>query len=349
MKVQGSLTFCALLLVLSNKALADDPELVVTDWAGFDAEGLYATYKEKWGDRPTYAFVGSDDDTFQKAASGFGADVSHPCAQMVPKYREAGLIEPWDVSRIPEFKNIIPEFLASPVIQDEAGVWIIPSDWGATAIAYNADKVPAEDVATLQVFADPKYAGRIVMPNAADDVWALAYLATGVTDWTKVTDAQFDAAAAWLRKIHPGVRVYVNASTETAQLMMSGEVLVAWSWPDGVALLRKEGFPVGYQRTPKEGVTTWFCGMVNLKNGQGSEDKAYDYVNSWIRPEAAAVLVGEIGYGHANAEGLRAIDPEILESAGLGPISGPTLPQLPFDLALRERQLAEFEKIKAGF
>lgn len=336
-------------LAISTPALADDPELVVTDWAGFDAEGLYATYKEKWGDRPTYAFVASDDDTFQKAVSGFGADVSHPCAQMVPKYREAGLIEPWDVSRIPEFKNIMPEFLNSPVIQDDAGVWIIPSDWGATAIAYNTDKVPAEDVATLQVFADPKYAGRIAMPNAADDVWALAYLATGVTDWTKVTDAQFDAAAAWLRKVHPNVRAYVNASTETVQLMTSGEVLIAWSWPDGVALLRKENFPVGYQRTPKEGVTTWFCGLVNLKNGQGNEDKAYDYVNSWIRPEAAAVLVGEIGYGHANAAGLKAIDPQVLENAGLGPINGPTLPQLPFDLTLRERQLAEFEKIKAGF
>lgn len=330
-------------------AFADDPELLVTDWPGFDVEGMFAPYKEKWGDRPTYAFVTSDDETFQKATSGFGADVSHPCAQMVPKYRAADLIEPWDVSRIPEFKNIIPEFLNSPVIKDEAGVWIIPADWGATAVAYNAEKVPAEDIASLQVFADPKYAGKITMPNAADDVWALSYLATGVTDWTSVTEDKFQAAGDWLRKVHPGVRSYVNSSTEMVQMMMSGEVMVAWSWPDGVALLHKENFPVGYQRTPKEGVTTWFCGLVNLKNGQGSEDKAYDYVNAWMRPEAAAVLVGNVGYGHANAEGMKAIDPATLEKAGLSPIDGPTLPQLPFDLALRDRQVAEFEKIKAGF
>jgi spermidine/putrescine transport system substrate-binding protein len=342
------LSVCAV-LTLPARVLADDPELVVTDWPGFDVEGMYAPYKEKHGDRPTYAFVTSDDETYQKATSGFGADVSHPCAQMVPKYREAGLIEPWDVSRIPEFKNIMPEFLASPVIQDEAGVWIIPADWGATAIAYNTKLVPAEDVSTLQVFTDPKYAGKITMPNASDDVWALAYLATGVTDWTTVTEDQFNAAADWLRKVHPGVRAYVNSSTEMAQLMTSGEVLVAWSWPDGPTILRGEGFPVGYQRTPKEGVTTWFCGLVNLKNGKGSEDKAYDYVNSWIRPEAASVLVTTIGYGHANAAGMAAIDPAILENAGLSPIDGPTLPQLPFDLTLRERQLETFELIKAGF
>lgn len=349
MKNACRLLTASFLLAFLIPAHADDPELVVTDWPGFDVEGMYATYKEKWGDRPTYAFVNSDDETFQKATSGFAADVSHPCAQMVPKYREADLIEPWDVSRIPEFKNIMPEFLNSSVIKDDKGVWIIPADWGATAIAYNTEKVPAEDVATLQVFADPKYAGRITMPNAADDVWALAYLATGVTDWTKATDEQFNAARDWLRKVHPGVRAYVNSGTELVQLMKSGEVLLAWSWPDGVALLQKENFPVGYQRTPKEGVTTWFCGLVNLKNGKGKEDKAYDYVNSWLRPEAAAALVNTVGYGHANTQGMKAIDAMTLEKAGLGPINGPTLPQLPFDTALRDRQVAEFEKIKAGF
>jgi spermidine/putrescine transport system substrate-binding protein len=46
---------------------------------------------------------------------------------------------------------------------------------------------------------------------------------------------------------------------------------------------------------------------------------------------------------------MKLIDPKILENAGLGPIDGPTLPQLPFDVALRDRQVAEFEKIKAGF
>jgi spermidine/putrescine transport system substrate-binding protein len=339
----------AFFLAFLVPAHADDPELVVTDWPGFDVEGLYAVYKEKWGVRPTYAFVNSDDDTFQKATSGFAADVSHPCAQMVPKYREANLIEPWDVSKIPEFKNIMPEFLKSSVIQDDKGVWIIPADWGVTAIAYNTEKVPAADVATLQVFTDPKYANRITLPNAADDVWALAYLATGVTDWTRVTDQQFNAAKDWLRKIHPGVRAYVNSGSELVQLMKSGEVLVAWSWPDGVSLLRKENFPVGYQRTPKEGVTTWFCGLVNLKNGKGQEDKAYDYVNSWIRPDGAPALVNAIGYGHANAEGMKKIDPKLLDDSGLSPINGPTLAQLPFDLALRDRQVAEFEKIKAGF
>ena len=62
--------------------------------------------------------------------------------------------------------------------------------------------------------------------------------------------------------------------------MATGEVLVAWSWNDGVALLAAEGFPIGFERSPAEGVATWFCGYVNMANQPGSEDKAYDFINS---------------------------------------------------------------------
>lgn len=330
-------------------AFAGDPDLTVLDWAGFDIEGLYAPYTEKYGQGPSYTLIGSDDEAFQKAASGFRADVIAPCSQMIGKYREADLIEPWDVSRIPAFADIDPNFLKSSTIKDDAGVWMIPSNWGATAIAYNTTEVPAEDVASLQVFADPKYAGRISLPNSSDDVWALAYLATGVSSWDNISDDQFAAATDWLRKVHQNVRAYWNDSAELSQLMASGEVQIAWSWNDTVALLRAQGYPVGYQRDAKEGSSTWFCGYVNAKNGPGKEDKVYDFINAWLRPESAKVLFDALGYGHSNMKGMATLPAESLVEAGLGTASGIVFAQTPKDPALHERQLAEFEKIKAGF
>jgi spermidine/putrescine transport system substrate-binding protein len=58
-------------------------------------------------------------------------------------------------------------------------------------------------VASLEIFNNPAYAGRLSIPDNVDDAYALAYLATGVTDWSDVTDEQFEAATAWLRGIHP--------------------------------------------------------------------------------------------------------------------------------------------------
>jgi spermidine/putrescine transport system substrate-binding protein len=330
-------------------AAAADPELIVFDWAGFENPALIADYVAKHGMMPTYSFYGDDDEAFQKVAAGFRPDVAHPCSAKMPAWRAAGLIEPWDVSRIPEFANIAPRFLASPAFRDETGVWYIPTDYAFTAIAYNTDQVPAEDVASLQVFHNPKYAGRISLPDNTDDVWALALLATGVSDWTDITDAQFEAAAAWLRTAHQNVRTYWADPTGLAQLMASGEILVAWTWNDAIALLRAEGFPVGFNRNAAEGASTWFCGFVNIKDSPGSEDKAYDFMNAWLSHGAARALLENFNYAHTNEAAMAAIPLEELKAAYLDPVPGILLTQTPMSAAQRERLLTEFEKIKAGF
>ena len=348
-KLSLLLASTATVLTFAGAALASDADLTVFDWAGFEDPDLMKSYIAKYGEMPTYAFFGDDDEAFQKVSSGFKTDVAHPCSQMVSKYRDAGLIEPWDVSRIPEYANIAPRLVDSTIFKDETGVWFIPTDYAYTATAWNTTEVPEADVATLNVFKDPKYAGRISLPDNTDDVWSLALLATGVTNWTNVTDEQFKAAATWLREVHPNVRAYWSDPSELSQLMASGEVLVAWSWNDSIALMRSEGFPVGFQRTAAEGSSSWFCGYVNMKDAPGSEDKAYDFINAWLDHDSAKGLLKGFGYAHSNDAAMAEIPMEELVAADVNPITGTLLAQTPIDQAMRQKMLEEFELIKTGF
>jgi spermidine/putrescine transport system substrate-binding protein len=204
-------------------------------------------------------------------------------------------------------------------------------------------------VATLQVFLDPKYAGRISLPDNTDDVFALALLATGVSDWTNVTEEQFQAAAAWLRQAHANVRAYWADPSELSQLMGTGEVIVAWSWNDSIALMRSEGFPVGFQRQATEGASSWFCGYVNFKDSPGNEDKAYDFINAWLDKGSAQGLLDNFGYAHANEAAMQSIPAEALAAADVNPIDTTLLSQVPIAPEMRDRMLQEFEQIKAGF
>ncbi len=160
-----------------------------------------------------------------------------------------------------------------------------------TAIAYNTDNVPAEDVATLEVFRNPKYAGRISLPDNTDDVWSLALLATGVSDWTNVTEEQFQAAAAWLREVHPNVRAYWADPSELAQLMASGEVLVSWTWNDALRDAAGRGSARSASSVrPRKVPRPASAAMSTSRTGRAAKTRLYDFINAWLAQPSAKAL-----------------------------------------------------------
>ena len=337
----------AALTFTSTAAFAADPELLVFDYSGFENPDFHQAYTAAHGDSPTFAFFGDEEEAFQKIVSGFATDVTHVCSGSVNKWIEAGIVEPWDPSWIPAITDIDATLMGQDVTATSE-VFFIPTDFGTTAIAYNPDKVSAEDVSTLDVFLSPDYAGRLSIPNNVDDAYALGYLATGTSDWTNATDAQFEAASDWLRQAHGNLRTYWNVPGELSQLMSSGEVLISWAWNETYPTMKDEGRPIAFERSPLQGTSVWLCGYVNMMDAPGSEDKAYDYINAILAPETTAPLLAE-GFGHANAAALASVSADELDASGLGEASGPLLAQLPMSRELRDKQSAAFERIKAGF
>ncbi len=339
----------SVLAISAGTAFAEDPELLVFDWSGFEEPDFYSKYTSDVGMAPSFAFFGEEEEAFQKLRSGFRADVSHPCSQSVEKWRAAGIIEPWDISKIPSYATVGQIYKDNPIFADDSGVYFIPADNGATAIAYNADEIELGQVASLEVFRDPAFAGRIALPDNVDDIYALGYLATGTPDWTKATEDDFKRASAWLREAHQNTRAYWADGAELGQLMGTGEVLISWAWSETPVSMRADGYNIGFNREPAEGSSIWFCGYVNLTKGPGSEEKAHQFVEAWLQPTTTDYIVNEWGYGHSNTEAMKTMDVETLKEVGLGEVDVPLLAQLPMDNSLRERMVAEFEKIKAGF
>lgn len=340
-------TASALAISVAAAAQAQDKDLTVFDYSGFEDPAFHQTYTEKNGDSPTFAFFGDEDEAFQKVVGGFRPDVTHVCAGSVIKWVSAGVVEAWDTAKIPSFKDLDANLVGTEIKPGDS-TYFVPTDFGSTAIAYNPDEVTKEQVSTLQIFADPALAGRLSIPDNVDDAYALAYLATGVTDWTKATDEQFKAASDWLRQIHPNLRTYWVDPAELTQLMATGEVLAAWAWNEVFPTMVEEGLPAAFERNSKEGSSLWLCGLLNMKDGEGSEDKAYDYVNAFLDPSSTEALVTS-GYGHSNTTGMGKFSEEELVAAGLEKVDGPVLAQLPLPNDVREKMTAEFEKIKAGF
>ena len=348
----GFTVACLFSNLILNHAIASDEELVVFDWAGYEEPNFHQDYITKHGDSPTFSFFGDEEEAFQKLRAGFKADVAHPCAQSIPKWRDADLLKPWDTSRIPAFATLVAGMGDIPGLSGEDGQYMIPLDWGNTALTYRTDRVDATDVRSLQSFINPKFQGQTSIGDNVDDAYALAFLATGVLDWTTATDEQFEVASEWLRKAHRNVRTYWSDPAALAQLMASGEVNIAWAWNETATRLSDEGHPVVMVRDTDEGISSWVCGYVLLKGGEGSEAKSYDFINAFLSDDTAEHLVYDWGYGHSNQAALDKLDQKVLASMGytnLDSFKDKTFWQSPVSSGLRERMIAEFEKIKAGF
>ena len=352
MTMMRTITGLAGLTAAAGAALADGSELTVFDWAGYEDPAFYGAYVESNGAPPTFAYFADEEEAFQKLRSGFRADAAHPCSQSVPKWMEAGLLEPIDTSRIEAWDDLEPQFRDIEAYQRDGEHFFVPMEWGNTVLIYNTDLLGEEQVSSLTAFADPAHAGRVSIGNNVDDAYALAFLATGVTDWTEATDEQFDAASDFLREVHPNVRAYWDSGSSLQQLMQSGEVYLAWAWNESFATLASEGHPIASKRDTEEGSSSWVCGYVKLRDGEGPDGLFYDFVNAWLSPESAEYLVTAWGYGHSNTTEMAKMPPEALEAVGLDTsdaLREHTLWQAPVSPEMRERMIAEFELIKAGF
>lgn len=327
--------------------------LTVFDWAGYEDPAFHPAYTEKHGSEPDFSFFGDEEEAFQKLRSGFKADVAHPCAQSIVKWREAGLLEPLDTSKLTAWNDMLPAFkkMKNLMTAEDGTAWFIPFEWGNTVLTYRTDTVKPEEVTSLRAFADPKFKDRVSIGDNVDDAYALAGLAIGLKDLTTMTDAQFAEASAFLREVHKNVRLYWTDNTDLSQAMASGEVDLAWAWNETAATLQADGV-VAMKKDTKEGLSTWVCGYARLKGGEGSPDLAYDYMNAVTDPGVAAYMVESWGYGHSNAKGMAAVDPKVLADKGYKDVDSfvaNTLFQAPIPTELRQKMIAEFEKIKSGY
>ncbi|HEX2525040.1 MAG TPA: extracellular solute-binding protein [Geminicoccus sp.] len=331
---------------------AEEVSITVLDWQGYEDPSFHPAYVSTMGRSPDFVLFSDEEEALRKLKAGLRADVAHPCSQSVALWRDAGLLEPLDTSKLVHWNKLDPALRDLPGFVQDRMHFVVPFEWGNTGLVYRTDLVPAEDVASLLVFADPRYAGKVSISANVDDAYALALLAIGVKDWSDLSDQQFEAASAFLRKVHRNVRFYWIANSDISQALGSGEVEIAWAWNETPTTLQASGQPVTMNKDTEEGLSTWVCGYVILKDHPGPSDQIYHYLNAVSDPGIAGYLVEAWGYGHGNRDGMGAIDPDLLEEksfARTDEFKAKMLFQSPLPPAMRRRMISEFDKIKAGF
>ena len=333
---------------LSRGASATSGEAVSFTWSGYDIPELYGSYEEKHGVPPEYVIFADENEGFQKVRAGFQPDLAHPCSPMVSQWRDAGLIQAIDTSRLSNWADVFPVLKTLPGTQFDGEQWYIPFDWGRTSITYRTDLVdwPGED--SWALLWDERYKGRLAVFDSIDETVFITAIYAGV-DPCDMSDADLDKVMALLKQQKPLLRFYAETESSVTQALASGEVVAALTWDSGAAQLRADGIPVKFM-IPKEGVETWSCGLILMKDARHL-DKAYDLIDSMISVESGEFIISDYGMGHANQRAFDHMSDEVL--AGL------QLPRDPTELLQsgvlycrfkdKDKVIERFQAMKAGF
>ncbi len=272
--------------------------LQVLDWAGYENDGgqpMFAAYVHKYPqNKPQFTYMTNESDALAKIRAGAHPDVFRPYVGWVKYFAQSGLVQPWDPKLIPNFKHLNPFMIKGGQYQGKQ--YGIPDDWGFDAILYRTDKVHPKARSWGLLF-DDRYKGRIAWFDDLEMITIAGLYLKAKNPWNQ-TAAELKRSQQFLIKKKHLARLNWSSETELWQAFGSGDVWIAYAWPNDWVQMKKKKLPVVYMH-PKEKPIAW-VGMFMLLKGSPRPGLAHAYVNAWSSKASGAWLEDNYGYGHAN-------------------------------------------------
>src|SRR3546814_8092530 len=90
------MTMCPL---TARSSRAQEP-LTYFTWGGYDTPDFFPAYMAKHGSAPEMPLFADEQEALTQIRAGFSADVAHPCSGRVGLWRDPGVLQPIDTSRL---------------------------------------------------------------------------------------------------------------------------------------------------------------------------------------------------------------------------------------------------------
>jgi spermidine/putrescine transport system substrate-binding protein len=333
---------------LARAALAaESGRLQVMDWAGYGNDGgqaMFAQYvKAHPSNKPQFTYMTNESDALAKLHAGQKPDIFRPYVGWVKYFATSGLVQPWDPKLITNFKSLNPAMVKAG--QYNGKQYGIPADWGFDKILYRSDKVKPKAKSWGLLF-DDRYKGKIAWFDDLN-MLTVAGLYLGMKNPWNQSDAELARSQKLLKSKKHLVRLIWSSETNLWEAFGSGELWIAYAWPNDWVQMKKKGLKVVYM-SPKEKPVAW-VGMLMLLKGTPRRQLAHAYANAWVSAKSGKWLEDNYGYGHSNT----LARPSSADLARVLQISNPKAVGLPNayldrDIPRRAVYARRWEEVKAS-
>jgi len=234
------------------------------------------------------SYITGNEEIITKATSGgLGTmDLVTPDGAHTRFMSELGILEPLDVSRLPNLASLFPEFTSMTDTVIGGKRYSVPFMWGSIPLMYNADLVKEPPTSWLDLL-KPEFKGKVALvEDMISMIGDFALAATDAEVPTWLTPEQMKATFDLLTRIKKEqARAIAPTYGELATLFATGEVIAAPAWqPVSVWAGNKVNLK---WVEPKEGVWV-FVDCYAMAKDAPNQDANYLLLNQAISPAGQA-------------------------------------------------------------
>jgi putrescine transport system substrate-binding protein len=309
---------------------AEEKRLFIYNWSDFIGPETIERFEKLTGIKVTYDVYDAEETMEARLMAGSsGYDVVSASTDFFGREIKAGVYEPLDKSKLPNWKNLDPRILAIQSQYDPGNQHAVPYLHSINGFAYNVDmiraRMPNAPTDSLDMIFKPEIVSKfadcgVSFLDSAEDVLQLALKYLGL-DPNTTNAADFKAAERLLLKVRPYIRSF--DSTEYMNGLANREVCVAMSWSSDYAFSHARAKAAGVDvnlafTVPKEGANQTFSSLL-IPEGAPHPQAAYAFINFILRPDVIADITNQIFYGNDNIASRPLVDPRILSDETLYP------------------------------
>jgi spermidine/putrescine-binding protein len=300
------------------------------NWTEYIDAKTIPNFQKQTGIKVTYDNYSSNDDLLAKIRTGSsGFDIIVPTDATLVKMKHGNLLQPLDLSLIPNVTNLDPRFRNAAY--DPGNQYSIPWQWGTTGIGYDKTKVtdPVTDWDALKL---PSVKDRSSFLKEARDAFAMALFALK-KDPNTLNDDDLDAAEQYLIDLKKNMK---SITSDYLDSLKGGELILCQAYSGDVFQAQAVNKNVEYV-IPTSGALSWVDSMA-IPKGAPHPKNAEQFMNYILEPKVGAELTNFVNYGSPNKAAQPYILKEILDNPLIYPPAD-VLAKLPFQKDLGEDEL----------
>jgi spermidine/putrescine transport system substrate-binding protein len=285
-----------------KKGGAEEPKLNLYNWDTYIGKTTLGDFRAATGVAVNMSLFATNDELFAKLRAGNpGYDVIVPSNEFVAQMVQAGMLEPLDHAKLPNLRNISPQFLDPPF--DPRRQHSVPYTWLVGGIGYRKSKVDGVPDSWKWLFDSDRYKGRIAMPAEAADIVRVGakYLGHSLVGVTPEVARQVEAM---LIRQKPNIRAFHEDNGQ--DLLLAGDVDLVWEPNGDIAQVMKEDPDLDFV-VPKEG-SLLNSDCLCIPKGAPRPGNAHAFINYVLDAKAGAEISETILYPTPNAAA-RALTP----------------------------------------